>query len=101
MSLKKDVAEVEALVKAFMDLGDITLWEERIIYLEEIEAKLLSCRERQDLFASREEVSKCWLFQYKSDWKYPTLMIFELQCPSKLTSYCHEDDHDFSDNTDA
>lgn len=59
MSLKKDVAEVEALVKAFMDLGDITLWEERIIYLEEIEAKLRSCRERQDLFATREEVSMC------------------------------------------
>jgi len=56
MQLKKDVAEVEGLVKGFMDLGELESWEERYIVCTELEAKLQSCRDKADLYASREEV---------------------------------------------
>lgn len=56
MMLKKDVAACEVLVKDFMALGDMDAWEERIIILMEIEAKLKDCHDRAELFASREEV---------------------------------------------
>lgn len=56
IQLKKDVAEVEALVKEFMDLGDLESWEERYIVCTELEAKLQICRDKADLYGSREEV---------------------------------------------
>lgn len=56
MQLKKDVAELEALVKEFCDLGDLESWEERYIVCTELEAKLQVCRDKADLYGSREEV---------------------------------------------
>ena len=56
MSLKKDVIDVEAQIKEFMDLGDLESWEERYIVCTELETKLKVCRDKADLYASREEV---------------------------------------------
>ena len=56
MALKKDVTEVEALIKEFMELGDLESWEERYIVCTELEEKLKNARDKADLYGSREEV---------------------------------------------
>lgn len=56
MQLKKDVADAEKLVKEFMELGDLESWEERYIVCTELEAKIKICRNKADLYASRDEV---------------------------------------------
>ncbi len=56
MQLKKDVEDVQKLVKDFMAVGDIDHWEERIIYLMEVEEKLKNVGERAELYSTREKV---------------------------------------------
>ncbi|KAH9558616.1 hypothetical protein CY35_06G017100 [Sphagnum magellanicum] len=56
MQLKKDVEDVQKLVKDFMAVGDIDHWEERIIYLMEVEEKLKNVGERAELYSTREKI---------------------------------------------
>lgn len=56
MGLKKDVSDLEKLVKEFMELGDLESWEERYIVCTELEAKIKVCRDKADLYGSRDEV---------------------------------------------
>lgn len=57
MMLKKEVVDLETLVREFMDLGDLESWEERYIVCTELEAKLKDCHNKADLYGRREEVS--------------------------------------------
>ncbi|XP_073386521.1 uncharacterized protein [Physcomitrium patens] len=56
MMLKKEVVDLETLVREFMDLGDLESWEERYIVCTELEAKLKDCHNKADLYGRREEI---------------------------------------------
>ncbi|KAJ7542777.1 hypothetical protein O6H91_09G011300 [Diphasiastrum complanatum] len=56
LNLKANIKALAEEVQEFMKLGDIDSFEERAVYVQEIEAKIRKCNELVELFSSREQV---------------------------------------------